>query len=242
MTLDGKVALVTGASRGIGRAIAIDLARQGARVAVNYLSNRQAAEEVALATRGVVIQADVSKPAEVEAMLTAVLERWGRIDILVNNAGVNRDNLVMRMSDEEWDAIIRTSLSSAFYCSRAALRPMVRQRWGRIVNLSSIIGVRGNPGQANYAAAKAGLIGFTRSLAREVASRNITVNALAPGWIETDMVAAVPENLRKEALARIPSGRFGTPDDVAGIVAFLCTDAAGYITGQVIGIDGGMML
>ena len=242
MTLDGKVALVTGASRGIGRAIALDLANNGAQVAINYLTSGPAAEEVAGLTKGIPVQADVSDPQAVETMLKTVLDRWGRIDILVNNAGVNKDNLVMRMSDEEWDKIIRTSLSSAFYCSRAALRPMLRQRWGRIVNLSSIIGVRGNAGQANYAAAKAGLIGFTKSLAREVASRNITVNALAPGWIETDMVAAVPENLRKEALARVPAGRFGTPEDVAGIASFLCTDSAGYITGQVIGIDGGMML
>lgn len=242
MTLDGKVALVTGASRGIGRAIAIDLANQGVQVAVNYLTSDSAAGQVAEAIKGLPIQADVSDPPAVEAMLKTVLDHWGRIDILVNNAGINKDNLVMRMSDEEWNRVIQTSLSSAFYCSRAALRPMLRQRWGRIINLSSIIGVRGNAGQANYAAAKAGLIGFTKSLAREVASRNITVNALAPGWIETDMVAAVPENLRKEALARVPAGRFGTPEDVAGIVSFLCTDSAGYITGQVIGVDGGMML
>lgn len=244
MTLQDKVALITGGSRGIGRAIALDLARGGARVAVNFRAESELADAVVREAggQGLAIQADVSDPTQVDAMVKTVLERWSRIDILVNNAGINRDNLAIRMTDEEWGSVLHTSLSAAFYCSRAVLRLMLRQRWGRVVNISSIVGVRGNAGQANYAAAKAGLIGLTLSLAREVASRNITVNALAPGWIETDMVAAVPEPIRKEALRRIPAGRFGTPEDVSGVVSFLCTDAAGYITGQVIGVDGGMVL
>ena len=247
MELAGKVALVTGASRGIGRATALELARRGAKVAVNYVSNRAAAEAVAadaVATgaEALVVAADVGDTAAVEAMVKAVQERWGRIDILVNNAGQARDGLAMRMDLEDWDFVLRTNLTSAFLCSKAVLRSMLRQRWGRIVNMSSIVGVYGNAGQSNYAAAKAGLIGYTKSLAKEVASRNVTVNALAPGWIETDMVAAVPDNIRSEALGRIAAGRMGTVEDVAGTVAFLCSDAAGYITGQVIGIDGGMVL
>ena len=247
MELAGKVALVTGASRGIGRATALELARRGAKVAVNYVSNRAAAEAVAadaVATgaEALVVAADVGDTAAVEAMVKAVQERWGRIDILVNNAGQARDGLAMRMELEDWDFVLRTNLTSAFLCSKAVLRSMLRQRWGRIVNMSSIVGVYGNAGQSNYAAAKAGLIGYTKSLAKEVASRNVTVNALAPGWIETDMVAAVPDNIRSEALGRIAAGRMGTVEDVAGTVAFLCSDAAGYITGQVIGIDGGMVL
>ncbi len=216
-------------------------------VAVNYRSDEQAAAEtvaqvVVAGGEGLAMQGDVGDAGEAEGLVKAALERWGRLDVLVNNAGINRDTLVMRMSDDDWGSVMRTSLDGAFYCTRPALRTMVRQRRGRIINVSSIIGVRGNAGQANYAAAKAGLIGFTKALAREVASRNITVNALAPGWIDTDMVAAVPAELREAALARIPAGRMGAPEDVAGIVAFLCTDAASYITGQVIGIDGGMML
>ena len=247
MELAGKVALVTGASRGIGRATALELARRGAKVAVNYVSNRAAAEAVAadaVATgaEALVVAADVGDTAAVEAMVKAVQERWGRIDILVNNAGQARDGLAMRMALEDWDFVLRTNLTSAFLCSKAVLRSMLRRRWGRIVNMSSIVGVYGNAGQSNYAAAKAGLIGYTKSLAKEVASRNVTVNALAPGWIETDMVAAVPDNIRSEALGRIAAGRMGTVEDVAGTVAFLCSDAAGYITGQVIGIDGGMVL
>ena len=247
MELAGKVALVTGASRGIGRATALELARRGAKVAVNYVSNQAAAEAVAadaVATgaEALVVAADVGDTAAVEAMVKAVQERWGRIDILVNNAGQARDGLAMRMDLEDWDFVLRTNLTSAFLCSKAVLRPMLRQRWGRIVNMSSIVGVYGNAGQSNYAAAKAGLIGYTKSLAKEVASRNVTVNALAPGWIETDMVAAVPDTIRSEALGRIAAGRMGTVEDVAGTVAFLCSDAAGYITGQVIGIDGGMVI
>lgn len=247
VNLAGRVALVTGASRGIGRAIALELAQQGAQVAVNYLAQEGAAAEVVAAIQGaggeaLAVQADVGESSAVEEMTRAVLDRWGRVDILVNNAGVTRDTLLMRMSDDVWNSVIRTHLTGTFFCTRAVLRSMVRQRWGRIITISSIVGVHGNAGQANYAAAKAGLIGFTKSVAKEVASRHITVNALAPGWIETDMVATVAEPIRKEVAARIPLGRLGTPADVAGVVAFLASDAASYITGQVIGIDGGMVL
>ncbi|HLC30110.1 MAG TPA: 3-oxoacyl-[acyl-carrier-protein] reductase [Dehalococcoidia bacterium] len=247
MELTGKAALVTGGSRGIGRATALELARQGARVAVNYMAQEAAANAVVAAIKeaggeAFAVQADVGDATAVERMVETLQEHWGRVDILVNNAGINRDTLLMRMSEEDWDAVIRTDLKGPFLCTKAVLRPMLRQRWGRIINLSSIIGTRGNAGQANYAAAKAGLIGFTKSVAKEVASRNITVNALAPGWIESDMVASVPEAYRKEALARIPAGRFGTPEDVAATIAFLASEAASYITGQVLGIDGGMVL
>ena len=247
MELTGKSALVTGGSRGIGRATALELARQGARVAVNYMAQEAAANAVVEAIKeaggeAFTVQADVGDATAVERMVETLQERWGRVDILVNNAGITRDTLLMRMSEDDWDAVIRTDLKGPFLCTKAVLRPMLRQRWGRIINLSSIIGTRGNAGQANYAAAKAGLIGFTKSVAREVASRNITVNALAPGWIESDMVASVPEAYRKEALARIPAGRFGTPEDVAATIAFLASEAASYITGQVLGIDGGMVL
>lgn len=247
MDLTGKVALVTGASRGIGRAAAIELAAQGAKVAVNYVSSEAAAQAVvaAIAKAGgeaVALQADVADPAGPESLVAAVTERWGRLDILVNNAGITRDGLVMRMALDDWDAVLRTNLTGPFLCAKAALRPMVRQRAGRIINLSSIVGDRGNAGQANYAAAKAGLIGFTKSLAKEVASRSITVNALTPGWIETDMVTGLPEELRTKALDAIPMGRYGTPEDVAAVIAFLASDAAGYVTGQVIGIDGAMVL
>ena len=247
MELTGKAALVTGGSRGIGRATALELARQGARVAVNYMTQEAAANAVVAAIKeaggeAFAVQADVGDATAVERMVETLQERWGRVDILVNNAGITRDTLLMRMSEEDWDAVIRTDLKGPFLCTKAVLRPMLRQRWGRIINLSSIIGTRGNAGQANYAAAKAGLIGFTKSVAKEVASRNITVNALAPGWIESDMVASVPEAYRKEALARIPAGRFGTPEDVAATIAFLASEAASYITGQLLGIDGGMVL
>lgn len=247
MSLTDKIALVTGGSRGIGRAIALELARQGARVAVNFVSQEAGAQAVAEAIRSaggeaMTVRADVGDAAAVETMVEAVTAQWHRIDILVNNAGITRDTLLVRMTEDDWDAVLGTNLKGAFLCTRSVLRPMMRQRWGRVINLSSIVGVRGNPGQANYAAAKAGLIGFTKSIAKEVASRNITVNALAPGWIESDMVAAVPENLRQEALNRIPAGRLGVPEDVAGVVAFLASDAASYVTGQLIGIDGGMVL
>lgn len=242
-----RTALVTGGSRGIGRAIALELARGGASVAVNYVAQEAAAMAVVDEVQkgggqAFAVRADVGEAAEVDAMVQAVEQRFGPVDILVNNAGITRDNLLMRMNEDEWDAVMRTNLRGAFLCTRAVLRSMLRRRWGRIINLSSVVGVRGNAGQANYAAAKAGLIGFTKAAAREVAGRNVTVNALAPGWIESDMVAAVPEALRKEVLARIPAGRYGTPDDVAVVAGFLASDAAGYVNGAVICIDGAMMI
>lgn len=245
--LSGKRALVTGASRGIGRAVALRLAAEGASVALNYRAGREEAEAVAaeVAASGgsaAVLQGDVSVAAEAEALVGAAEAALGGLDILVNNAGATRDNLLMRLSEEDWDAALNTNLKGAFLCAKAAIRPMLRQRFGRIVNMSSVVALTGNPGQANYAAAKAGLIGFTRTVAREVASRGVTVNALAPGFIETQMIESIPEDLRARILERIPLGRFGAPDDVAGCVAFLCGDDGAYITGQTISIDGGLAL
>ena len=240
-----RVALVTGASRGIGRAIALRLAGQGMRVAVNYHVQQEAAEEVASAIHqqegdAFAVQANVADSASVIAMVETVLARWGQLDVLVNNAGITRDGLLLRMSEDDWDAVMETNLKGAFLCTRAALRPMVRQRWGRVINISSIVGTMGNPGQANYAASKAGLLGFTKSLAKEVASRNITVNAVAPGYITTDIVEGLPERLKRQILSRIPASRFGTAEEVAHLAAFLATEEASYITGQVFGIDGGL--
>ena len=245
--LDGKRALVTGASRGIGRAIALRLAAEGASVVVNYHSGENEAASVvseitASGGTAIAFQASVASAEEANRLVDATVEALGGIDILVNNAGITRDNLLMRLSEDDWDAVLDTNLKGAFLCTKAAIRPMLRQRSGRIVNMSSIVAITGNPGQANYTAAKAGLIGFTKTIAREVASRGITVNALAPGFIETQMVEAIPEDLRKQILERIPLGQFGTPDDVARSVVFLASDDGAYITGQVIGIDGGLSL
>ena len=245
MDLEGHIALVTGASRGIGEVITTRLAGSGAKVAINYNTGVDAASSVvnAITASGgdaFAVGGDVSQEDQVESMVKQVVKRWGKLDILVNNAGITRDRLLMRMTSEEWDDVISVNLRGAYLCTRFALPHMVRQRHGRIVNISSVVGLSGNPGQANYAASKAGLIGFTKAVAREVASRNITVNAVAPGYITTAMVERLPEEAQKRILDRIPMGRFGTPEDVAETVAFLCTDAAGYITGQVIGIDGGL--
>ncbi len=244
--LAGRVAVVTGASRGIGRAVALHLAKLGARVVANYYTQVEAAEALAgeiMSAGGSaeVVQADVARAAEVEALFRRTLERFERCDILVNNAGIVRDNLLLRLEPADFDAVVDTSLKGAFLCSRAALKPMLRQRFGRIVNMTSVVGIYGNAGQTNYAAAKAGLIGLTRALAKEVASRQITVNAVAPGFIETDLTAGLPESTRTAVLERIPAGRLGTVDDVAALVGFLCTSAASYITGQVIAVDGGLV-
>ncbi len=245
--LAGKTALVTGSSRGIGRATALELAHLGANVVVNYRGSEEAAHEVqrlieARGGKAIAIGADVSQSAEIERLFAAIAERLGAVDILVNNAGQTRDNLLMRISEADWDAVLTTNLKSTYLCAKAALRGMLKARWGRIVNVSSIVGITGNAGQANYSAAKAGVIALTKSLAQEVGSRSITVNAVAPGFIETEMTTHLPDALRQRMLEHVALGRVGTPEDVASLIAFLCTPAAGYITGQAIIVDGGMGL
>jgi 3-oxoacyl-[acyl-carrier protein] reductase len=247
MLLAEKTALVTGASRGIGRATALELAKAGAKVAVNFAGNRVAAEEVvsmieSAGGQAMLVQADVGNAADVETMLKAVVERFGRIDILVNNAGITRDNLIVRMKEEDWDAVIHTNLKGIFNCTKAVSKLMMKQRYGRIINMASVVALMGNAGQANYAAAKAGVIGFTKSMAKELASRNITVNAVAPGYISTDMTAALPEQTKAELQAQIPLQRLGTPEDVAAAVLFLVSPGADYITGQTLHVDGGMVM
>jgi 3-oxoacyl-[acyl-carrier protein] reductase len=245
--LRGKVALVTGSSRGIGAAIACRLAGSGARIGVNFNTNRTAAEHVVaniIASGGEAfpLEGDVSQEESAQAVVNGANEHWGQIDILVNNAGITRDRLLLRMTLEDWDQVLDVDLRSAFLCTRLVMPQLIRRRQGRIINISSVVGIGGNPGQANYAAAKAGLIGFTKAVAREVASRNVTVNAVAPGFIDTGgMVDQLSDEARRQILARIPLGRFGNGDDVAGAVAFLCGRDADYITGQVLTIDGGLI-
>ncbi len=244
--LEGRIALITGASRGIGAAIAIRLAEAGAKVGVNYNTSEEAAKGVvqaitAMGGEAVLVEADISQAALAEAAVNRVIEQWRGIDILVNNAGINRDRLLLRMTPDDWDQVLDVDLRGAFLCTKYVMPHLIRQRRGRIINISSVVGVSGNPGQANYAAAKAGLIGFTKAVAREVASRNVTVNALAPGFITTAMVEGLSDETRQQILHRIPMGRFGSPEDVADAVAFLCGEGAGYITGQVLTIDGGLI-
>ena len=243
----GKVALVTGASRGIGRAIALRLARDGAKVALNFASNSAKAQEVKAeieSTGGVamLVQGDVSDFATVAELVKKVVDEWGRLDILINNAGITRDNLLLKMSEDDFDKVISTNLKGVFNCTKAVTKLMMRQRGGRIVNMSSVVGLKGNISQTNYAAAKAGIIGFTKSAARELASRGVTVNAVAPGLINTDMTAALSEKVKEVMLQEIPAGRMGTPEDVANAVAFLVSDQAAYITGQVLSVDGGLVM
>ena len=245
--LDGQVALVTGASRGIGAVVAQRLAQEGAAVAVNYQSAETAAAQVVAAITAAggsaaAFPADVSQESAAKELVDRVMAQWGRLDILVNNAGITRDRLLLRMTPQDWDEVLQVNLRGAFLCTKYVMPHLIRRRQGRVVNMSSVVGLSGNPGQANYAAAKAGLIGFTKAVAREVASRNITVNALAPGFIDTGgMVEQMTAEARQQVLTRIPMARFGSADDVAAAVAFLCGPGAGYITGQTLTIDGGML-
>lgn len=243
----GRIALVTGAGKGIGSAIAIELGRRGYRVAINYQRSEGPARETAdaIAAAGgeaAIFQADVSDETQVKGLFDAVRKHFGDVEVLVNNAGITRDDLLLRMKPEKWDAVITTNLNSVFYCTQAAIRPMMKARFGRIVSISSIVGLVGNAGQTNYAAAKAGILGFTKSIAREVASRGITANAICPGFIETDMTAALPEEVLASMTASIPIGRAGKPEDIANATAFLVSDEAGYISGQALAVDGGMTM
>jgi 3-oxoacyl-[acyl-carrier protein] reductase len=247
MNLTGRVALVTGASRGIGREIALELARQGANVAVNYSGSEAKANEVVdlikeMGRDAFAIQCDVSNSEQVTFMVKETIERFSKLDILVNNAGITRDNLLMRMKEEEWDDVININLKGVFLVTKAVTRQMMKQRFGRIINVASIVGVSGNPGQANYVAAKAGVIGLTKTSAKELATRNITVNAIAPGFITTDMTDKLTEEVKSEMLRVIPLARFGEPKDIAKVTCFLASDDSSYMTGQTLHVDGGMVM
>lgn len=247
MLLDGKVALVTGASRGIGRAIAIRLASEGAKVAINFAGNQKAAEEVKgeIEKNGgeaILVKANVADSAAVDEMFAKVIEAFGTVDILVNNAGITRDGLLIRMKDEDFDAVIDTNLKGVFYCTKAASKIMMKKRSGRIVNMSSVVGLMGNAGQTNYAAAKAGVLGFSKSAAKELAARGVTVNMVAPGFIDTDMTAVLSDKVKDAMVQEIPMRKMGRPEDVANAVLFLVSDCSSYITGQVVNVDGGMVM
>ena len=247
MIEEGRVAVVTGGGRGIGRAVAVRLANEGANVAISYRSNDVAAEEVAEEVRAAgvrceIFKGDVASPEDVDALFKGVGEAFGPVEILVNNAGLTRDNLMMRMKESEFDEVLDTNLKGTYLCTRAALRPMIRARWGRIVNVSSVVGLVGNAGQANYAASKAGIIGFTKSVAREVAQRGITANVVAPGYVETELTSSLSEEVKDQIRDQVPAGRFAEAEEVAEVVAFLAGEGAGYITGQTVAVDGGMTM
>jgi 3-oxoacyl-[acyl-carrier protein] reductase len=247
MNLTGKSAIVTGASRGIGRAIAIDLAARGASVVVNYINNETAAQEAvktieAAGGKALAFKADVSKGDDAGALIKAALDAFGKLDILVNNAGTTRDMLLMQMKEEDWDHVINADLKSVYHCTKAATKPMMRARYGRVINITSVVGLAGQGGQSNYAAAKAGMIGFTKSLAKELGSRNITVNCIAPGYIPTDLTNTLPDDLRQGMIKATPLGRMGTPEEIAYAVSFLASDLAAFITGVVLSVDGGIVM
>lgn len=247
MSLTGKTAIVTGGSRGIGKAVCLELARRGCNIVLSFAGNTAAADQTvaecqALGVQALAVQGNVADADAVKALFDAALKQFGAVDILVNNAGITRDNLLMLLKEEDFDAVVDTNLKGTFLCMKAAVRPMMKQRHGRIISLSSVVGLRGNAGQVNYAATKAGVIGMTKSLAKELAGRNITVNAVAPGFIDTDMTAVLPEKAKEAILASIPMARLGAAEDVANAVAFLASDEAGYITGQVLAVDGGMSM
>ena len=247
MHVDNKVALITGASRGIGRATALELAKAGAKIVINYAGNAAAAQEVLKAIQdmggqAIAVQANIAVAAEVDELIQKTVTAFGSIDILVNNAGITRDALLMRMKEADWDAVLDTNLKGVFLCTKAVAKLMMKQRSGKIINMTSVVGLTGNAGQANYAAAKAGVVGFTKSMAKELGSRGITVNAVAPGFIATDMTEVLPDSVKEQMTRTIPLGRPGTPSDVAKAVLFLCSDAAAYITGQTLNVDGGMVM